>query len=345
MTTRHQLYQQHLAETRSRLAALLAPVSPGLPITLQPCPMDDGFRGHARFSVSAAGDEVAVTGVDPVAGRRSWESTRWILPEFGQQLAETVIQRIRKTYARYPVRGFDLRLSHGSHRAHLVLAVDRNEPTSFRHWAETLVHETPAVAGVLVPSQSLTVGEELVRHRLLGRDLVSHPLAFFQTNYWLTEPLLQHIAALVSQQAPASVLDLYCGVGVHSLLAGEETTRTVGLDSDPNAIAVARRNAKTAGRLATYEQVSVEVGLARGGREHWDAVIMNPPRSGCSAEVVARVARLAPGCICLVCCSAEAQVRDLGRFQTLGYEAAEYAAFDMFPFSRFVENVALLFPR
>ena len=345
MTTRHQQYQRHLAETESRLAALLARVSPGLPITLRPCPLDDGFRGHARFSVSATGDEVAVSGVDPVAGRRSWESTRWILPDFGQRLAETVIQRVRETHASYPVRGFDLHLGYGTHRAHLVLAVDRSESISFRDWAEALVDETPAVDGVWVPSQRLTVGEELVRHRLLGRDVLSHPLAFFQTNFWLTEPLLQHIASLVSRQAPACVLDLYCGVGVHSLLAGGETTRTVGLDSDPNAIAVARRNAEIAGRLATYEQVSVEKGLARRDVERWDAMIVNPPRSGCSAEVVAAVAKLAPRCICLVCCSAEAHVRDLGRLQALGYEVAEYAAFDMFPFSRFVESVALLFPR
>tara|TARA_B110000116_G_scaffold222111_1_gene200835 strand:- start:1004 stop:1189 length:186 start_codon:yes stop_codon:yes gene_type:complete len=61
--------------------------------------------------------------------------------------------------------------------------------------------------------------------------------------------------------------------------------------------------------------------------------------------VVASIAALAPRCVCLICCSAEAHVRDLERFQTLGYEATEYTAFDMFPFSRFVENVAMLFPR
>jgi tRNA/tmRNA/rRNA uracil-C5-methylase (TrmA/RlmC/RlmD family) len=46
-----------------------------------------------------------------------------------------------------------------------------------------------------------------------------------------------------------------------------------------------------------------------------------------------------------VCCSAEAHVRDLRAFQELGYKATAHTAFDMFPFSRFVENVTMLFPQ
>jgi len=345
VTTRHDLYQQHLADTQSRLGDLVASVYPALQVDLRPCPIDDGFRGHARFSVASTGGEVAVTGVDPVAGRNPWESTLWILPAFGQRLAETVIRTIGRTHSRYPVRGFDIRLGYGTQRAHVVLAVDRNEPVAFRSWAEELIERTPGVAGVSVPSQSLTVGEPLIRHQLLGRTVLSHPLAFFQTNHWLTEPLLQHIASAVSRESPASVLDLYCGVGVHSLLAGDDTTSTTGIDSDPHAIAIARRNADAAGRPATYEHASVEARLARGLHADWDAVVVNPPRAGCSAGVVASIAALAPRCVCLICCSAEAHVRDLERFLTLGYEATEYTAFDMFPFSRFVENVAMLFPR
>ncbi len=345
MTTRRDLYEKHLADTKTRLEDLLAPVYPALPIDLRPCPQRDGFRGHARFSVTESGGDVAVTGVDPVDGRSSWESTLWILPAFGQRLAETIINQIRRSHPRYPVRGFDLRLGYGTQRAHVVLAVDRSESVSFRRWAEELLHQAPDVAGVWVPSQGLTVGEPLVRHRLLGREVRSHPLAFFQTNYWLTEPLLQHIASAVSRESPTTVLDLYCGVGVHSLLAGDDSTRTVGVDSDPNAITIARQNAEAADRSSIYERASVEVYLARGSHPRSDAVIVNPPRSGCSVGVVAGIAKLTPRCICLVCCAAEAQVRDLQRFQTLGYEATAYSAFDMFPFSRFVENVTLLFPR
>ena len=345
VTTRDDLYQRHLADTESRLTELIASVSSTLEFDLRPSPFDDGFRGHARFSVAATDGEVVVTGVDPVSGRNPWESTLWILPDFGQRLTEAVIRTIRATHADYPVRGFDVRLGYGTQRAHIVLAVDRHEPVAFRNWAEALVEHTPGVVGVSVPSQDLTVGEPLIRHQLLGRTILSHPLAFFQTNYWLTEPLLQHVAFRVSRESPTSVLDLYCGVGVHSLLAGDNATSTTGIDSDQHAIAVAQRNAEAAGRHATYEHASVEARLARGLRVDWDAIVVNPPRSGCSAEVVANIAALAPRCICLICCSAEAHVRDLQRLQTFGYEADEYTAFDMFPFSPFVENVAMLFPR
>ncbi len=338
-------YERHLADTRTRLEHLLAPVYPHVPIDLRPSPLHDGFRGHARFSVTEAAGDLTVTGADPLGGRDSWESTRWILPTFGQRLAQTVIGRISRDYSRFPIGGFDLRLGYGTQRAHVVLAVDRMEPGSLGGWAEGLLQEAPAVSGVSVPSQGLTAGDPLIRHHLLGREILSHPLAFFQTNYWLTEPLLRHIASVVSQESPRSVLDLYCGVGVHSLLAGDDSTSTTGVDSDPNAIALARRNAEAAGRVATYERASVEEFLARGSHPHCDAAIVNPPRSGCRAGVVEGIAKLSPHSICLVCCSAEAHVRDLQAFQELGYKATAHTAFDMFPFSRFVENVTMLFPQ
>ena len=344
MTTRRDSYARHLAETRTRLEHLLAPVCPHVTVDLRPSPLHDGFRGHARFSVTETAGDLAITGADPVGGRDTWESTRWILPGFGQRLAQTVIGRISRSYAHYPIRGFDLRLGYGTQRAHLVLAVDRAESVSLRRWAEELLLDTPAVSGVSVPAQGLTVGDPLVRHQLLGREVLSHPLGFFQTNYWLTEPLLRHIASVVSEETPTSVLDLYCGVGVHSLLAGNGATSTTGVDSDPNAIALARLNAEAAGRVATYERASVEGYLARGSHPHCDAAIVNPPRAGCRAGVVEGIAKLTPHYICLVCCSAEAHVRDLRAFQELGYKATAHTAFDMFPFSRFVENVTMLFP-
>ena len=345
VSTTRSIYQRHLADTRARLGALLAPISPTLPIDLRPSPLDDGFRGQARFSVTETRGDVSVSGVDPLDGSNAWESTLWILPNFGRRLAETIIGRICGGYARYPVRGFELRLGYGTERAHVVLAVDRSEKGSFDGWAQGLLQETPALSGVSVPSQRLVVGDALIRHHLLGREVLAHPRAFFQTNYWLTEQLLQHIASAVSRESPSSVLDLYCGVGVHSLLAGDHDASTVGVDSDRNAVGVARRNADNAGRLSTYERAAVEEYLARGSQGHRDAVIVNPPRSGCSVGVVEGIAALTPRCICHVCCSAEAHARDLERFRAVGYEATTHTAFDMFPFSPFVENVAMLFPR
>lgn len=344
-STRKHSYQRHLTNTRTRLEALLAPVYPTLPIDLRPSPVEDGFRGQARFSVSRTRGQVLVTGVDPLGGSNTWESTLWILPGFAQRLAETVIRRICRSHSKYPVRGFDLRLGCGTERAHVVLAVDRGERVSFGSWAEDLLQETPAVSGVSVPSQCLEVGEALIRHRVLGREILAHPLAFFQTNYWLTERLLQHIALAVSRESVGSVLDLYCGVGIHSLFVGDENTSMTGVDSDRNAIDVARQNAENAGRAATYERSSVAAYLAQGSQLHRDAVIVNPPRSGCGTGVIEGIVRLTPRCICLVCCSAEAHVRDLQRFREVGYQAEEHTAFDMFPFSRFVENVTMLFPR
>ncbi|MEE2636480.1 MAG: methyltransferase [Acidobacteriota bacterium] len=343
MLEKARAYENHLADAKVRLERLLAPFASAQPIDLRPSRIDDGFRGHARFSVSAANGHVSVTGVDPLVGRSSWESTLWILPGFAQRLVKIVIKKIGRDHLRYPVRGFDLRLGCGTSRAHVVVAVDRTEHVSFAGWAKDLLEEAPAVSGVSVPSQGLQAGDALIRHHVLGKDVFSHPLAFFQTNYWLTEALLRHIASVVSRERATTLLDLYCGVGVHSLLGGHDYSTVVGVDSDRRAIAAARYNAKHLGRSITYEPIAAE-GYLRVCPDRYDAVIVNPPRSGCVEGVIEGVAQKIPDRICLVCCSAEAHARDLQRFRKLGYEAAEHAAFDMFPFTGYVENVTVLFP-
>lgn len=339
-----QLYDRHLGDTRARLEELLAPLCPG-PIELQASPIDDGFRGQARFSVDVADGRPEVTGVDPVAGRGPWRSTLWILPAFARRMVEAIVGQTLADYPRHLVRGFELRVGCGTEQGHLVVAVDRAEPGSYEEWAARLLRDVPRLSGVSIPSHGVELGEELITHRLLGRELLSHPLAFFQTNYRLTEALVERVASLVSSGAPAAILDLYCGVGVHSLLAGDQHTKVLGIDSDRHAIAVANRNAERAGREAVYERAPVGRFLADVTPPRADVVIVNPTRAGCGSAVVDRIAALAPASICLVCCSVEAHARDLERFRSGGYDAVEHTSFDMFPFSPFVENVTRLVRR
>ena len=61
VTTRRDRYEKHLAETRTRLEHLLAPVYPRLPVDLRPSPLPDGFRGPARFSVTETNDALAAS--------------------------------------------------------------------------------------------------------------------------------------------------------------------------------------------------------------------------------------------------------------------------------------------
>ena len=75
-----------------------------------------------------------------------------------------------------------------------------------------------------------------------------------------------------------------------------------------------------------------------------DLVVLDPPRRGARAAVVARVADLAPRAVAYVACDPASLARDLADFAVRGYVTDRIRAFDLFPMTHHVECVAILKP-
>src|SRR5262249_3549271 len=80
----------------------------------------------------------------------------------------------------------------------------------------------------------------------------------------------------------------------------------------------------------------------RERRARYDAVIVNPPRTGLPAALRSALADVAPRAIAYVSCEPRTLARDLSHLALLGYGAATIEPFDMLPLSASVECVALL---
>jgi 23S rRNA (uracil1939-C5)-methyltransferase len=76
-----------------------------------------------------------------------------------------------------------------------------------------------------------------------------------------------------------------------------------------------------------------------------DVVILDPPRKGCTAEVIETVAKMSPDRVVYVSCDPATLARDLAVFERLGYETMKATAVDMFPRTTHVETVCLLSKR
>ena len=81
--------------------------------------------------------------------------------------------------------------------------------------------------------------------------------------------------------------------------------------------------------------------LAQRG-ERPDVIVLDPPRKGCSPELVETVAQFGPQRVVYVSCDPATLARDLKLFAQLGYPPVEAAPVDMFPGTAHVETVALL---
>lgn len=75
-----------------------------------------------------------------------------------------------------------------------------------------------------------------------------------------------------------------------------------------------------------------------------DLVVLDPPRAGAGAAVLAAVVARRPRAIAYVACDSAALARDLRLAAEAGYQLASLRAFDLFPMTHHVECVAILKP-
>ena len=331
-------YAASAAAKEARIAGVLAEAGlDGLFLGMRRCPVERGYRMRASFYRAAGGD--GPVGVDPRRGRVPLDDSLWVMPEHARPLVREVGRRIAQVQNEMRVTGFEVRLEFGSQRAHVTLSVERGAGR-MDALCDELIAGVPGVFGVAVPSQAIEAGETEHRHVLLGKTILAHHRAFFQTNRWLTEDLAA--AARGAATDPSRIVDLYCGVGLHAIVAASPESHVIGVDTNGWAIDSARRNAELHDLAdARFERLPVER-LDLGAEGPPSVVFVNPSRFGCAPGLVERIAAWRPDAVCLVSCSIESHARDLASFVRAGYRPRPFESFDMFPFSPFVESVTVL---
>jgi 23S rRNA (uracil1939-C5)-methyltransferase len=182
-------------------------------------------------------------------------------------------------------------------------------------------------------------GRSHVREDLGGISYLISPAAFFQTNVAAARVLQQHVIRSVA--GAARVLDLYCGSGLFSLPIASAGARVTGVEENRQAVADAKGNARVngiAGGRARFIAARVEDAVRTLGREPWDAVVLDPPRQGCSDAVLEAVFQeMRPPQATYVSCSPESLAAELPGIVQCGYRVDDVRAVDMFPHTDHIE--------
>jgi 23S rRNA (uracil1939-C5)-methyltransferase len=205
------------------------------------------------------------------------------------------------------------------------------------------------------PVEDLVVlaGDSHYHERL--RDLVfrvSGP-SFFQTNTVQAERLVSVVEELLALRPGEALLDAYCGVGTFALLLGARAGRLVGIEGSSWAIADAVANAE---RLLaeTDDDAFPEMELIQGDVAEalvemaaeddatFDAVVVDPPRAGCTPETLRALAGTGASRIVYVSCDSATLSRDVLALSGMGYALKAVQPVDMFPQTYHVECVALM---
>lgn len=185
--------------------------------------------------------------------------------------------------------------------------------------------------------------------RIAGESYRFDADCFFQSNH----ALLPAVIAEVLRTTPAEGLpeqkriavDLFCGVGLFSLPLARRYDQVYGVESSREAVQYARGNARFATlNHVKFAAVPAEQWLRQRGEEIGavEQVVVDPPRTGLEAGLIARLIRLQPERIAYVSCDPATLARDLKRFASSNFEIESVAAFDMFPQNHHVEAVVHL---
>lgn len=342
--TLERAYSKHLDEKTSVMRELFENIGYGhLCTEIIPLFLKDGFRNRAKFKIYQRNRRIELKGTDPIQGEVFYEDALWILPEWGRKLVTRIAEIFSSMFQRFPVDGFEIQLTHGRKEAHILLSVKRALSLSYSEISGILLAKLTELKGVAVPSQKAEFGQSFLNHSILDTDICAHYNAFFQSNILLTPDLVEEVRGSCTRSLPAKMLDLYCGVGLFSLLSGRKDRMIVGVDSSRKAVESARMNAARLGlKDASYVCSSVQEYFRKHVVECPDLVLVDPPRSGCQSQVISMIANLEPEKICLVSCAIDTHVRDLLQWKKEGYAAESLCALDMFPFTEFIETVTLL---
>lgn len=186
-------------------------------------------------------------------------------------------------------------------------------------------------------------GSRFLRQQLGGHQFDVDLSAFFQINTGQTEQLFSHVKDLLAPFSPRRILELYSGVG--SL-----TAYLAALGEAVDAVEEWRPAAKLLlgnMELNDIANVSLHMDAAekfmQKAEAAYDAIVLDPPRSGCDEAVVAGIRRIAPRAVAYVSCDPATLARDIARLTAGGAYCLEHlAAYDMFPQTAHVESLALL---
>ena len=322
------------------------------------------YRNKAQFPVDKQDDEVVIgfyaAGSHEIIDTNNCKIQHPLINRVARKAKEAIKKYELSVYNEKEhtglVRHLVVRVGVCTNQAMLVLVTKDKAVTHKKELADKLIEEIPELVSVyqnINPEKTNVVfGKET--EKLAGEDYIIDyigrvkyqisPRSFFQVNTLQAEELYEQVLKYADLSKEEVVIDAYCGLGSISLYLASKAKEIFGIEVIEEAVKMARKNAK----LNRIENCLFKVGKVEellpkmSANVDPDVVVVDPPRKGCSKEVLAAFTELDPKRIVYVSCDPTSLARDLDRLEELGYKTREVQPVDMFSQTYHIENVAWL---
>jgi len=166
--------------------------------------------------------------------------------------------------------------------------------------------------------------------------------SFFQVNVSILETVFQDMEAAVQDLADAAIADLYGGIGTFGIFLAGRAREVFGVEPEPANIRYLKKNIELnkAGNYAVCEGTS-EAWLPDLLEREIGAVILDPPRKGADARMLADLAASEVPLVLYLSCNPTTLARDL-KVLLPAYEVRGLKVYDFFPHTPHIETLAVL---
>ena len=207
------------------------------------------------------------------------------------------------------------------------------------------ININPEKTNVIFGKQTHCIyGDGTLTHKIEDLTFTVSFESFLQVNTLQTENLYKQALAYADIHPDDTVADLFCGIGTLSLLAARNAQKVYGIESAPQAIENATANAAANG-IENVEWIcgdcTSEFRALEKRAGGIDVIIVDPPRKGLDAELIAIIIASAPRRLVYISCDPATLARDLKRLSAV-YDISRVVPFDMFPQTTHVETVVLM---
>ena len=206
----------------------------------------------------------------------------------------------------------------------VVFATSSVEDESRLHAPLTAVHS----------EKSQAIGEQSLMYHAVGADYRVSAGAFFQTNRFLIDQLVE---IAVTSRTGRAALDLYAGAGLFTQRLARNFDQVLAVETSPHSFADLQHNVPA--NVKCIRSTSEAFLAERAAKLALDLVILDPPRAGLGEKAAAALGRMSASYVTYVSCDPATLSRDLRVLLELGYRIEQAHLVDLFPQTYHMETV------
>lgn len=200
---------------------------------------------------------------------------------------------------------------------------------------------------ILSDKTELVCGKDFIKERVAEKTFHIGPNTFFQVNPKSAENIFLYVKNYISENFDSPiVLDAYAGVTSFGIIISDVCKKVVSVEENKECVNLAQK-AIEVNELQNIELHNMDAQKffdkeLKTKKRRFDAVILDPPRKGCTEESLRYALSLCKDKIIYVSCNPATLARDLKFLTSFGAKVLSVKPFDMFCHTYHVESVSII---